>query len=72
MNCREPSHRIFYPKPRGFSKAESYLAYKQAMQKFMEAYNEVRQGGFDALALDYFFLHRAGHVEAKRNKQKSG
>jgi len=54
-----------YPKPRGFKKAESYLAYKQAMQKFMEAYNGGRQGGFDALALDCFFLHRAGQVEAK-------
>jgi len=32
-----------------FSKAESYLAYKQAMQKFMEAYNGGKQGGFDAL-----------------------
>lgn len=54
-----------YPKPRGFKKAESYLAYKQAMQKFMEAYNGGREGGFDALALDCFFLHRAGQVEAK-------
>jgi HKD family nuclease len=55
-----------YPKPRGFSKAESYVAYKQAMQKFMEASNGGEQGGFDALALDCFFLHRAGQVKPKQ------
>jgi hypothetical protein len=26
-----------YPKPRGFSTAEQYLAYKEAMEKFMDA-----------------------------------
>jgi HKD family nuclease len=57
-----------YPKPRGFSKAESYLAYRQAMQKFMEACNGGKQRGLDALALDCFFLHRATQIEAKRRK----
>jgi hypothetical protein len=54
-----------YPKLRGFSKAEGYLAYKQTIQKFMEACNGGVQGGFDALALDCFFLHRSSQVEAK-------
>ena len=60
-----------YPKPRGFKKAEQYLAYKKAMEKFMDACNGRVRARFDALALDCFFLHRSRYAEAKANKRKA-
>ena len=60
-----------YPKPRGFSTAEQYLAYKEAMEKFVDACKDKAHIELDALALDCFFLHRAKHVEGKQSKWKS-
>ena len=58
-----------YEKPRGFKKAEEYIAYKQAMQKFMDACKEQVEEELDALALDCFFLHRSAQVEAKQKNK---
>jgi hypothetical protein len=60
-----------YPKPRGFSAAEQYLAYKEAMEKFLDACKDEVHGELDALALDAFFLYRSRRVEGRQGKEKS-
>jgi HKD family nuclease len=59
-----------YPKPHGFSTTDQYLAYREAMQKFMNACSD-GHGELDALALDCFFLHHSRYVEKQQAKSKS-
>lgn len=54
-----------YSKPRGFNATEQYLAYREAMEKFMDAC-KYGHGGLDALALDCFILHHWRAVERKQ------
>jgi HKD family nuclease len=60
-----------YPKPRGSSKAEQYLAYKHAMEKFKQKCKEDGCGELDALALDSFFLHYSAYLDKKYGKRRS-
>jgi HKD family nuclease len=55
-----------YPKPRGSNATEQYRAYREAMERFMDACEDA-QVGLDALALDCFFLHRSKDIEKKVN-----
>ncbi len=59
-----------YSKPRGFSATEHYLAYREAMERFMDACED-GHGELDALALDCFFLHLSKDIEKKQVNPKS-
>jgi HKD family nuclease len=50
-----------YPKPRGFTTAQRYRAYREAMLKFMDACQNGR-GQLDTLALDCFILHHSTQI----------
>jgi HKD family nuclease len=56
-----------YRKPRGFTTAERYRAYREAMQKFMDACHNGHEE-LDALALDCFMLHHSRQLNKKQAK----
>jgi HKD family nuclease len=57
-----------YSKPRGSSKSEEYLRFRDAMEKVKEDCRREGCGDLDALALDAFLVR---HPRTKRGKQKS-
>jgi HKD family nuclease len=58
-----------YPKPRGTNATEQYRAYREAMQKFVDACKN-GHGELDAVALDCFFFYRSKQLKKKQAKSK--